>query len=333
MKIRVTSHEGLATFPFDSAGPWSKFKEVFERSGHKICTLGFEEKCDAIIVNKINTTVMRYIKYSRIPREKRVLILWEPHVVDKEGFLSENLQHFGHIYAPSKSWAKQVKGEFFHWPQDNFMPWRESIIEWQSRSNKAVIIQGNKFSAVKGEEYSLRRKIIMKTRDSELDLFGTGWNRGFGPDWFHWSSSFLTNRIKDISLRSLYNIGRKYSKYGGAVENKHETLQNYKISIVIENSLDYVSEKLFDAVRAGCVTIYVGPNLTDYKLNINGVFQVMPNGDSVLKKLRELNNLPVEILFSYAKQSYDFFKKDIDLWENNIVLKNLAKSILLRIAP
>ena len=54
--------------------------------------------------------------------------------------------------------------------------------------------------------------------------------------------------------------GKWRNNIGGAVENKHLWLQDYKFNICFENSsyAGYLTEKLFDAYSAGCVPIYWG---------------------------------------------------------------------------
>lgn len=50
-------------------------------------------------------------------------------------------------------------------------------------------------------------------------------------------------------------------------DSKIDTLRRYKFCVAIENSEDkhYVSEKIYDALVAGCVPIYFGaPNVLDY---------------------------------------------------------------------
>lgn len=331
MRIRVTSHDGRPVFPFDTAGPWKYFKQELESGNHSISTEGFESKVDAIVVNKVNRTILRYMDEMSIPLNRRVLIIWEPYVVDQENYLQENLSKFGHIFAPSISWSKRVNGNFFNWPQDKIMPSDEPLELWNLRKNKAIIIQGNKFSAVKGEQYSLRRSIIQNTTNEELDLYGRGWNRGFAPDWYHWSSSIATSKIGEISLRSAYNLGKKYAKYKGEVTGKIETLKNYKFSIVVENSSDYVSEKLFDSINAGCVTIYVGANLNDYGMGPSTAFQVAAEADAVILQLRKLIGMNSDELYNLSIMSRNSLTLISDNWENTFVLADLARKIRAKI--
>jgi hypothetical protein len=48
----------------------------------------------------------------------------------------------------------------------------------------------------------------------------------------------------------------------GIVDDKQAVLADAEFAVVIENSANYVSEKLFDAMFAGCVPLYVGPPLS-----------------------------------------------------------------------
>lgn len=50
----------------------------------------------------------------------------------------------------------------------------------------------------------------------------------------------------------------------GAVEDKFTAFGLAPASIIVENSSDYISEKLIDAVCAGVVPIYVGPSLSEF---------------------------------------------------------------------
>ena len=59
--------------------------------------------------------------------------------------------------------------------------------------------------------------------------------------------------------------------------SKVDTLKMYKFCITIENSVsrDYVSEKVYDALVAGCVPIYYGaPNIADYVPHPDAIIDV-----------------------------------------------------------
>jgi hypothetical protein len=173
----------------------------------------------------------------------------------------------------------------------------------------------------------LRRKII-KRLEHEIHLFGTDWNRGFGFDWLHWSMSAYNSTPGEVSLGSLWGIGRKNKNYRGSVVSKNQTLSNYRISIVIENSADFVSEKLFDSVSAGCLVVYVGVNLHEFGIEIPNLIQVSPNTAEIQKKVNEIIKMPEHIQYQLAKTQNEKLRKSSLEWENDFVLRKLAGDIL-----
>jgi len=84
-----------------------------------------------------------------------------------------------------------------------------------------------------------------------LDLFGHGW---------HDISNLPPKRISNL---------RKYlpNLYHGSVRDKIKTLRNYSFCLCLENMSypSYVTEKIFDCLKAGTVPIYLGaPDIEEY---------------------------------------------------------------------
>jgi hypothetical protein len=327
MKIRITGHDGEAVFPFGNDGPWVEFKKIVLQQGHNICSSDYSEPADAIIANSFNSEISKYIEFSKIPIEKRILVLWEPYIVDKSRYSRNVLTKFGKIYAPSIQWAEKVNALNFNWPQSR-LDSEAIFIDWNKRINRAVMIQGNKFSARKGELYTLRRNVLKNLNDKEIDLYGTDWNRGLKFDFSHWAKSFSMSNFLEIDLKSILGVGRNYTNYLGRAEDKKLVLQNYRVSIVIENSADYVSEKLFHSVNAGCVTIYIGPSLEKYEIPGESAIICQPDTQAIVAKIRELLALPENVLQQIALNQKKHLGKVAQFWENNYVLKNLAKNML-----
>jgi len=327
MKIRITGQDGEGVFPFGSDGPWVEFKKIILQQGHKICSSDYSEPADAIIANSFNSEISRYIEFSKIPIEKRILVLWEPYIVDKSRYSRNVLNKFGKIYAPSIHWAEKVNALKFNWPQSK-LDSEAIFIDWNKRVNRVVMIQGNKFSARKGELYTLRRNVLRNLNDEEIDLYGTDWNRGLKFDFSHWAKSFSVSNFLEIDLKSILGVGRNYTNYLGRAEDKNLVMQKYRVSIVIENSADYVSEKLFHSVNAGCVTIYIGPSLEKYEIPWESAIICQPDTQAIVAKIRELLALPADVLQQIALNQKKYLGKVAQLWENNYVLKNLAKNML-----
>ena len=327
MRIRITGHGGEGKFQFGESGPWKEFEKVFLESGHEICNESYEEQADAIIANSYNSAVEKYLFSSEIPVNKRILVNWEPYIVERVRYRPEVFNRFGSRFAPSVEWAAKVNGTSFKWPQDEIVD-PDIFLNWSDRSNSAVMIQGNKFSARKGELYSLRRKVLNMLHAKELTLFGTNWNSGLKFDWWHWSRSIINSNLREISFTSFFGMGRNYDQYKGKIDNKALVLSKYRICIVIENSADFVSEKLFDAVRAGCVVVYVGPNLEKFDLPKSSAIEVVPNPNAIVEKVRYLRSKSESELMEMAKIQFVSLKSVSGEWSNTKVLRKLAQDML-----
>lgn len=326
MKIRVVGHGGENLFAFGTSGPWCEFRDQLLSQGHEICTEEFGSDCDALIAHKHSNEALREAENFGIPVSRRALVLWEPAIVEKERYQKNVLKNYGSIFAPSVKWAEKVDGISFKWPQDSVQK-IEDFKHWNKRIDKAVIIQGNKFSARQGEMYSFRRKVLRKL-ESRIDLFGTDWNRGFGFDWLHWSMSAFNSTINELTLNSLWGLGKRYNNYFGSISNKSDTLKKYRIAIVIENSCDFVSEKLFDSISSGCIVIYVGPSLINFGIDIPTLVQATPSLADVKKSLDEIQGMTQEEQFALAASQNESLRRISGEWENTIVLRDLAMDIL-----
>ena len=63
-------------------------------------------------------------------------------------------------------------------------------------------------------------------------------------------------------LAKFFKIKSRYVTWRGPIDNKNDLLQRVRFYIAYENCRDlpgYITEKLFDCFRAGCVPIYIGP--------------------------------------------------------------------------
>jgi hypothetical protein len=327
MRIRVTGHSGEGKFPFGESGPWKEFENAILARGHEICESNFDSQSDAIITNSFNQKIEDFLAYSKIPIDKRILVNWEPYIVERTRYTRNVLNIFAHRFAPSVDWAEKISGISFKWPQDEIID--ESVFDnWKTRSNCAVMIQGNKFSARKGELYSLRRRLIKTMNPESISLFGTNWNSGFKFDWWHWSRSAMNSKITDIDFKSIVGVGRKYVNYAGPVADKQMIMTKFRISIVIENSADFVSEKLFDSVRAGCVSIYVGPELERYGIPTNTAISVCPDHKSIMEKVAELQKMDQSELKSIATAQFRALSSVAGEWTNTVVLRKLANDMI-----
>ena len=232
-----------------------------------------------------NEKAFNYAVYSAgISREKSILIRNEPVVVCPENKASRIRRRFGLILNMGRSPLNYEK--VLPWPQS----WPVSSVHFEQSSRtigRIALVNGNKISFIDGELYSLRRKAIKLLEN--LDLYGTSWDMSFNAKLKH-AISNLWIAVKGgyfPRFSGLILYFRKYPNWRGAPENKIEVLSKYKYCLVIENSCEFMTEKLFDALFAGCIPVYVGPDLTDFPIPSILYLQAEPNIESIKAKVQQ----------------------------------------------
>lgn len=322
MKIAVTSQDGKGDFDFSAGGPWVVFRDTLLKAGHQVVSIS--EKPTAVIFNNYSKRLFRQI-LSDAPLENRFLVSWEPPTNRPDMYEPEVLDLFGTRFFPSPIWANKYRGEFFEWPQG--ISESSENLPWQTRSGKWCMIQGNRWSFRDGELYTLRRSCL-KALPDRLDLYGFDWNVSFARDAQKAFVSLFSGGISSMNkLITMSDLGRKYENYCGKTLEKSATLSRYKYSLVIENSHEYVSEKLIDVVLAGTVPLYIGPNLKDFGLPSDIAFTTKAKVEAISSAMTRLESdrqLSESILKAGAKYlDSGTYRKTI----NRIVLKDLAMRI------
>jgi hypothetical protein len=328
MKIRLIGHSKNPTMTVGTQGPWFEFKKTLEKLGNQISTEKFRAQNDCLIANTHSKEAILECKVNKTPINRRILILWEPKIVVPKIYSRRVLSKYGKIYTPSVDWSEKVNGEIFKWPQLDLRSLKQNHDNWELRKNKAVMVLANKFSASRGEQYSLRRELNLLCGEKNImDLYGAKWNEGNLYNLMHYVGSLLRTPIANIDLSSARLLKKRFSNFKGHSENKSITLSGYAISVVIENSSDYISEKLFDSVASGAITIYVGPNLERYGLSGETAIQTKASAKEIIKVVRNLQSKSIDEQRKIAKNQYNSLLKAADKWEGNLVLTTLARDI------
>jgi hypothetical protein len=134
----------------------------------------------------------------------------------------------------------------------------------ESRDLYCVLVASNKALAIADDssQYQDRVKIINwyeKFAPNDFHLYGAGWNR---PAALSGRFGRIYNQIIKFVLR-ITPSRSPLKTWRGRVENKMDILNRARFCIAHENCRDlpgYITEKLFDSFRAGCVPIYIGPS-------------------------------------------------------------------------
>lgn len=209
------------------------------------------------------------------------LLRYEPRIVCPLNYEEKVIERLDTIIDGGR--LNQKADIRFNFPQF----WPENIPEnFENRLDRIAIIAGNKLTFIPGELYSLRRLCILKFE--KIDHYGASWNLSkFQKSLELLRALRLSLRYKILPKLSAVKYWFKtYPKWLGSPFDKRQCLAGYKYSLVIENSAEYLSEKLFDAFFSLVIPIYVGPDILEFGIPSHLVIQCEPNLDSIEDGIR-----------------------------------------------
>ena len=184
-------------------------------------------------------------------KNRMALFLWEPPSVHPLNWQSDLHKLFSIIFTWNDEYVDGVKFIKIFWPQTRKFP-DSPVIDFKDKK-LLINISMNKSSTHPRELYSERLNSIRyfeKYQTDNFDLYGVGWD----------------NPTIGVAIKN--NHSEKYPSYKGTLLNKWDVLPNYRFSLCYENIYDesgFITEKIFDCLRARCVPIYWGAqNITDY---------------------------------------------------------------------
>jgi hypothetical protein len=171
--------------------------------------------------------------------------------------------------------------------------WNSEYFDSSPRINRAVAISANKFSFVRGQQYSLRAKVY--SNSNLTDLYGFGWDRSGINNVLKLAKELqiaVLGRSNKITFACLASFRLMPLNFIGQAGDKLEVLSRYKVSVVIENSSEYMSEKLIDSILAGTIPVYVGPPVEIFGIPPGLVVEANPNLQDVLRAVTLANSMP-----------------------------------------
>lgn len=321
--LAVTSQSDWTDFHFFDGSPWLEFKKEMNSQGFEIVLL--DENPEFVVV----------LNHKRWPKcfknrlvKKHVLVVFEPEVVSPINYAKKIRSKYSYVYLPSPMWKVSDNERIFNWPQTSILSVGNSISR-VNRQNRFVMILGNHFSVAKSELYSLRREIAVQKKVL-LDVYGPNWSTSIFVNYLRTFNSlkrFFAAGNFSLKTPSKIWFRREMINYCGVTENKFETYQNYRFALVIENSPDYVSEKLIDAIIAGTIPVYVGPRLFDFGFPSNIALEVEGNCNAIVKGMNLLVD-SVELQETIHQEGQKFLKSSqyLEIVNQN-ALGSLAKLI------
>lgn len=222
-----------------SLEPTYQLKEELEKLNIELAQANSPDNLDdADFIVCFNLSKDNIDRLKNYPKEKLIVFLWEPPTTTGDNYDKKFHEHFSKIYTCCDDLIDNQKYFKFYYPALN--PMIENSPDFNNKK-LCTMVAMNKSSQYQNELYSHRKKIIdffENLDEKDFDFYGMFWDK------------------------------TKYKNYKGQITKKVDFLKHYKFCICYENTKGlngYVSEKIFDCFRAGCVPVYWGaPNIQKY---------------------------------------------------------------------
>jgi hypothetical protein len=278
-----------------------------------------------ILFNYKSGDYSRFIK-SGGKRENTVLVRMEPYAVYPAQYKEKVTCKFGLIITAGHSEIDNKKFLNVNWPYKYHLnpatpatsdPNLKDILErqtsknqriyesWNSRESKISMIAANKVSPTSNSNYKLRRQLAKQLSSESLNVYGPLWNSSIWLKARH-RIAVLYASMRQATFPNLFeiygNFWRTYPNALGEIRDKHEVLTKSKFALVIENSNDVITEKLFDALINGALPLYVGPDLSKAGLPENLAIQIKQSDTTIQQVTDEISRDLAEKILSTGRE-------------------------------
>ena len=313
--------------------------------------LGNLENSQVLINLNHNRSSLRIFNSRSVHEKFSFLVLLEPKSVYPSQYAPKILEKYSSCFYPGNRSRQSLEEEVLGWPylfnENPANPgaveikiadylaevFAEQIIEparWGSRKSQITMIAANKVSPTTENLYNLRRIIASSLAPGTLKLYGPLWSESFLTQLRH-RLAVLVFSLKSgyiPNLRSLFgDLGKSYPAALGTVQNKHTVLRDSKFSLVIENSSENITEKLFDSIINGAIPIYIGPDLQESGIPPRVAIQGVKDANSIIEIL---DNISVEEISQRLETISHFLQSSafLDVWSASHVYRRIASEIL-----
>lgn len=239
--------------------------------GHQVVA-SLEDQPEIVICVDYKKADLKIVDRARRKQIPTTLIINEPEVVIPQQSRRSIRRKFDRVLEIGRPDSiPQIK-----WAQT----WR-SIDREQTRTKSAVMINADKWSFIAGNLYWLRAAVASESKC--LDVFGHGWDRKFyvrlAHRFFELLRALVARRMP--SLKGIRYVLSRPLAFKGAAQDKVAEMSSYSVALVIENSQELCTEKLFDAWFAGCVPVYVGPSVSKFGIPSELLVESKPDKEHI----------------------------------------------------
>lgn len=321
----------LTTYP--SNADW-EFPKFLSDLGLDIVPLGDQTATHYVAMDHSESALTRVAKL--IPAARRMLFVFEPEAVNPNQYKLQTRRKYGVSIIGSSRHRRMPSDRLIRLGTlPNFNKFETALANGNRSSPGSIgILNENKFSFTPKNLYKFRWNSIVELSKSgfHVDLGGKNWEKG----WFwHLKQQLFTlaATIRNFCAVDFSQFHgplprQQHIRLHGRVESELDFLAKFEYSLVIENDPDYVSEKLFNAVMAGTVPLYVGPPLQEFEIPTDIAVQLDPAPGcftAAVESLTEVQKSDIRAAGRSWFQSPGTYEK----WSHAAALKTMADEISL----
>lgn len=237
-----------------------------------------------VFIRSFRRRFVNYIIFKLIPKQKKILIALESPLHSPENHKVKYLNKFGKVLTWNKLLTNNITIIYNPWPQEEIRS-LEYFNYPKNRSQKICAIYSYFSKSGINDLYSQRQDFIYEWNQNypemPIDIFGKGWG--------------YLERFK--------------KNYFGVVEDKIKKLGEYKFCLVFENhkSPYYITEKIFDSLKAGCIPIYFGckeiNTLVPEELYIR--INLLEKLDTIFQRLNSITDEDYKLFIKKTKKYFE----------------------------
>jgi hypothetical protein len=320
--------------------------DCLEKTGYVIT-----EDSDVDVLININhnwRSVSELEDSKKVRKALKILIRLEPSSVYPSQYTNDVESLYDLILTPGSVGDPSQK-DFLRWPfnynlnpssPSEFTPspidvfWENrkvgkyNFANWSQRSIECSLIAANKVSPNGSGNYGLRRGFAFQDLEGCLSVYGQLWDVSLFSSLRYRLAvlKFAIQSKSDYKIRHIFSdFSKRFQNTRGQILDKHEVIAQSKYSLVIENTNNYISEKLFDALLGGSIPIYFGPRLVDTGVPEDLVIRCNPNGASLVEIVRNTNENEVKRILAGIE---GFLSGDeFPLWDSTAVNLEICRQI------
>lgn len=236
--------------------------------GFVTCSLADLSTADLVILVNPNTFELKQAE--GLKKQRRILVCLEPPSVLPLLYKRRVIEKFELVFVQAADYVSHPNQSV--WQPGYF----EADIEPTRRSSRnfaVSMVNANKTSFNPGSLYHLRESLALRISvDVNLNLYGRGWGQSLWASFLDALKELLftglrQQTIPQLSQFSIRNKWRLRNRWLGEVASARDAYAENHFALVVENDRGYFSEKLFNALQAGSVPIFVGQDpLADSQL-------------------------------------------------------------------